>query len=232
MQNGVGVLGGMGPMATNYFMKLVIELTKATCDQDHIDMIILNHATISDRTNFIIGKSLDNPSLALISDAKTLESLGVSFIVIPCNTAHFFYDDIQKNVNVEVVNMLDCVLDEIDKNKAKVGIMATRGTIESGLYQEKALERGYEVFLPNEYYQNRIMSFIYDNVKKGKPVSFEEFEEVLTYFYTNGCDFIVIGCTELSVIVNDLGIEDRKLLDSLDILAKTVVLKKGKSLNL
>lgn len=219
-------------MATNYFMKLVIDATKATCDQDHIDMIILNHATISDRTDYIIGKSLDNPSLALISDAKMLESLDVSFIVIPCNTAHFFYNDIQDSVRVEVVNMLDCVLDEIDKKKAKVGIMATRGTIESRLYQEKVLERGYDVFLPNEYYQNRIMSFIYDNVKKGKPVSFEEFEEVLNYFYTNGCDFIIIGCTELSVILDDLEIKDSRLLDSLGILAKTVVLKKGKMLNL
>lgn len=232
MKNSVGVLGGMGPMATNYFMKLVIDATKATCDQDHIDMIILNHATISDRTDYIIGKSLDNPSLALISDAKMLESLDVSFIVIPCNTAHFFYNDIQDSVRVEVVNMLDCVLDEIDKKKAKVGIMATRGTIESRLYQEKVLERGYDVFLPNEYYQNRIMSFIYDNVKKGKPVSFEEFEEVLNYFYTNGCDFIIIGCTELSVILDDLEIKDSRLLDSLGILAKTVVLKKGKMLNL
>ena len=86
----LGVLGGVGPLATVYFAKLLVEMTKADCDQSHISSVILNHASIPDRTEYILDNSKPNPLPVMIEDAKKLEKMGVDFIVIPCNTAHYF----------------------------------------------------------------------------------------------------------------------------------------------
>ncbi|MGL5694388.1 MAG: aspartate/glutamate racemase family protein, partial [Peptostreptococcaceae bacterium] len=100
----VGVMGGLGPMATVYFYDMVVRLTDAKCDQDHIDMVIANRATTPDRTDYIIGKNPNSPVPVLKEDAKRLEAFGSDFLVITCNTAHYFYDEISKNVNIPVLN--------------------------------------------------------------------------------------------------------------------------------
>jgi len=103
----VGVIGGLGPMATVYFYDMVVRLTDAKTDQEHIDMVIANRATTPDRTDYIIGNSDKSPVTVLRKDAKRLESFGSDFLVITCNTAHFFYDDIAKEVNIPVLNIIE-----------------------------------------------------------------------------------------------------------------------------
>ena len=101
----VGVLGGLGPKATADFMDLVIDNTDVTCDQEHVDMIVSNHATIPDRTAYILDNTKDNPVPYLINDAKMLESIGCDFLVMPCNTSHFMYDEISGSVNIPLIKI-------------------------------------------------------------------------------------------------------------------------------
>ena len=87
----LGVLGGVGPLATIYFADLVVKMTDAKTDQEHISMVILNHGAIPDRTDYILDHSKPNPLPVMIADAKKLQAAGCDYIVIPCNTAHYFY---------------------------------------------------------------------------------------------------------------------------------------------
>ena len=166
MNNLVGVIGGLGPSATAYFMKLIIDLTKANCDQDNVDMLVCQYSSIPDRTSYILEKSTSNPAHKMIEAAKLLEREKCKFIVIPCNTASYFYDEIIKNVSTEVLNIAEVTSKRVlEKNPKKVGIMATDGTIISGVY-DKYLNN--LLFKPNQEIQNEIMSIIYDDVKRYK----------------------------------------------------------------
>lgn len=224
----VGVLGGLGPKATAYFMDLVIDNTKASCDQDHIDMIVYNHASIPDRTSYILGNSKDNPIPYLIKDAKMLESLGCNYLVMPCNTSHFMYDEIKESINIPLINMPYEVSKLINENNEikKVGILATKGTLKAKIY-ERYLEK--EVFYPSDETNNKVMDLIYEKVKKGVKVNKKEFYGVLEEYFDNDCDALIMGCTELSVIVRDNDLYfDNRLIDSLKVLVDKTIELSGK----
>ena len=225
----VGVLGGMGPKATMYFSNLVIETTKALKDQDHINMLIYNHAEIPDRTDFLLGKSNDNPIPYLISDAKMLERSGCDFLVLTCNTSHFAYDDIVKEIKIPLINMPYEVCKIINNNHKikKVGLMATVGTIKAGVY-ERFLKK--EMYHASDELNNEVMHLIYDKVKKGKKVGKEEFFNVLNKYFNDGCDLVIMGCTELSVIIKDNNLyDDERIIDAMKVLVdKTIEYAKEK----
>ena len=228
MNNLVGVIGGLGPSATAYFMKLIIDLTKANCDQDNVDMLVCQYSSIPDRTSYILEKSTSNPAHKMIEAAKLLEREKCKFIVIPCNTASYFYDEIIKNVNTEVLNIAEVTSKRVlEKDPKKVGIMATDGTIISGVY-DKYLNN--LLFKPNQEIQNEIMSIIYDDVKRNQTPSKERFSKIINYFKENNCDYIITGCTELSVALIELNINEDFIIDSLTVLAKETILKAGKQL--
>lgn len=221
----VGVLGGMGPKATIYFCDLVIDNTKALKDQDNINMLISNHATIPDRTDYLLGKSDISPLSFLVNDAKMLEQDGCDFLVLTCNTSHYFYDDIQKEINIPLLNMPKETCDIINSNPSikKVGIMATSGTIKSKVY-ERYLKK--EVFIPDEELNNEVMDLIYNKVKKGISVSKDEFYHVLNHFFNHGCDMVIMGCTELSVIVRDNDLYyDTRIIDAMKVLVDKTILE-------
>ena len=153
MKNAVGVLGGVGPLATVYFMEMIIEMTDASKDQEHIDMLVSNHATIPDRTGFILGESSESPMDAMVEDAQMLETAGCSFVVIPCNTAHYFFEDIRNSVQIPVLNIIEETIDyakkqgsqrKIPREIKKLGILATEGTISSGTYSFYGKPAGVE----------------------------------------------------------------------------------------
>ena len=223
----VGVLGGMGPKATNYFGDLILECVNAPRDQDNIDMVISNHASIPDRTDFILGKSNDSPVPYLINDARMLESCGCDFLVLTCNTSHYFYDDIVSNITIPLLNMPKEVCDIINSNDSvkKVGILATSGTLQARVY-EKHLKK--EIYYPPKEVNDEVMNLIYNKVKKGMSVSKDEFYSVLNSYFDNGCDVVIMGCTELSVIVRDNNLySDIRIIDSMKVLVdKTIELAK------
>lgn len=231
MKQAVGVIGGVGPMATVYYMQRVIEMTKAGCDQEHINMLVFNDCDIPDRTAFITEKSPDNPLPVMVEDAKRLEAAGCEFVVIPCNTAHYFYDEFEQAVEIPVVNIVE---ETIRYAKARVqdlscvGIMATTGTIVTGTYQKYAERAGLSFAVPDEDEQDLLMQIIYDGVKAGKPVPRADFDRVANHLRAKGAQCLILGCTELSVLKRDLPINDPDVLDSIDVLASETVRRSGK----
>ena len=220
----VGVIGGLGPMATVYFYDMVVRLTDAKTDQEHIDMVIANRATTPDRTDYIIGNSDKSPVTVLRKDAKRLESFGSDFLVITCNTAHFFYDDIAKEVNIPVLNIIEeTVKYAKEKNHKKLGILATTGNINTRLYQDMCEKYDIECLVLDEEKQSYIMSIIYDDIKSGKPADMDRFNKVVSHLQENNCDGAILGCTELSILKNDNNLDNDFYIDSLEVLAvKTI----------
>lgn len=243
MRNAVGVLGGVGPLATVYFMDMVINMTDAERDQEHINMLVSNHSTIPDRTEFITGVSSVSPLEDMVEDAKMLEEAGCGFIVIPCNTAHYFFEDIEKSVNIPVLNIIKETIayavergdsDDLPRKVKKLGILATEGTVSSGTYSFYGNPMGVECEVPDREYQKKVNHIIYDRVKAGLPVGIQDMAEVVEHMREKGCDAVIMGCTELSVIYKDLDMEKTypDVVDSLSVLARQTVVKSGKKIRL
>ncbi len=232
----LGVLGGLGPQATVYFSDMVVRYTEASGDQEHIPMIILNDTQIPDRTAFILGTSEESPLPKMIEDAKLLEKSGCSMIVIPCNTAHFFYDEVEKNVSIPIINIIDetvryCV--ESTPGIKTIGLLATEGTVQSGSYKRYTDKYNLELITPDEEDEKKLMSIIYDQVKAGKSADILEFSEIISDLKRRGADVVVLGCTELSIINREYGltVRDREIKDSMEILAVKSIEKCGKTVN-
>lgn len=220
----LGILGGLGPMSTVYFYELLTSMTKACRDQDHIDMVISSHATTYDRTAYIIGKSSDNPLDMMIPDAKKLVEFGADVIAIPCNTAHYFYESLAAEINVPILNIIEESVKYLkSRGIKKFGLLATDGTVKSNTYQKYCLSHGIECVVPDDERQKRIMEIIYEEVKKAKPVNMESFFEISHYMRSIGCQCVILGCTELSLIKRDEKLDDFYV-DSLYCLALSTIL--------
>lgn len=222
----LGILGGVGPLATVYFADLIVKMTPAACDQDHIRTIVSNNPKIPDRTDYILDRAKPSPLPAMVADAKMLASLGCDLIAIPCNTAHFFFDEIQKNVNVQVVNIIEETLRYAHRsvpNVRRAGILATSGTLASGVYPHFAARFGIECVSPPPETVDTLMHIIYDQVKAGKPADHEAFFRIVDEMKALGCDVVILGCTELSVIYYELQIRRADILDSMTTLARACV---------
>lgn len=227
----VGVIGGLGPMATVYFYNMVVNMTDAEKDQDHIDMIIMNRASTPDRTSFIIGESNTSPLDIMASDVKKLEKCNIDFIVITCNTAHYFYNELQESTNVEILNTIEeTVKYAKESNKKKLGILATTGNIQSNLYQEMCKKYDIDYFILSEDLQKDIMSIIYNNIKSGEKADMVKFNKIIYKLKENNCDGVILGCTELSILKKDNNLEDDFYIDSLEVLARTTISKCNKKI--
>ena len=138
----LGIIGGLGPMATAYFMELLINMTDAKCDQDHLEMIIYNCPSIPDRTAYILGKSNANPVVPIIKIGKKLKEQNVDCISIPCITAHYFHDEIEEKTGCKVIHAIrDTSYMLKEAGLTKIGIMATDGTIQSRIFQNEIEKR-------------------------------------------------------------------------------------------
>src|SRR5699024_3268087 len=229
MKKKLGVIGGMGPEATSYFVEELVAHTQADKDQDHIDTIILNHATLPDRTNAILSGDIEELLHAFIKDAQLLEKLGVDNIAIPCNTSHYLYDATQKEVSIPIIHMIretvEYALNHF-KNVQKIGILATNGTIHSGVYHRECEALGVEAVAPSEENQKEIMSLIYDDIKKGQPGDYKKFQKAYDDLMKAGSDVVILACTELSVFKKTNKIYDN-CLDAMDVLVKESVIRSN-----
>lgn len=233
MSGEVGVIGGVGPAATVSFLDLVLRHTDAGRDQDHVDLVVLQHASIPDRTAYILGDSPEDPGPVMAADARRLEALGVDFVVVPCNTAHHFTDEVAAAVTVPVLSIVDETVDEVAARPgtSTVGLLATSGTLASGVYQRAAGERGLTVLEPDADDQRVVMGIIYDQVKAGRPADVPALRAVAERLAARGADVVVLGCTELSVVALEHGLLAEPLfLDSLDVLARRTVVRAGRRL--
>lgn len=229
----LGVLGGMGPLATQFFYRMLIEKTNASCDQEHLDMIILNHATMPDRTEAILSGNSKNLYERLLKDIRCLEYGGVAAIAIPCNTSHIFVDSLQKEVSVPIIHMVretvGC-LSDMHRNINTVGILATDGTIKSGIYQIECERVGIRPIVPSPSAQKHIMDIIYSGIKKGKSIDEEGFLTVERELIGQGCQSVILGCTELSVFNDNCRLLGHYI-DALEVLAEKSVSACGKTVN-
>lgn len=224
----VGVIGGVGPGATVCFLDMVVRLTEAERDQDHLDLVVLNHATIPDRTAFILGTSADDPGPVMAADARRLEQFGAAFLVVPCNTAHHFSQQVVDAVQVPVVSIVEETVDDAQRRVpglARVGVLATSGTLAARVYHEALERRGMTCLVPDDTDQATVMRIIYDQVKAGRPVDLAAFSGVVRSLHESGAQVVVLGCTELSLVAAefDLLAKDRSLVDSLDVLARRTI---------
>lgn len=198
----LGVLGGMGPLATQLFYKMIIEQTDANCDQEHLNMIILNHATMPDRTKEILEGRAEELLNLLFKDARMLEMGGAGVIAIPCNTSHVLLPRLQERIGVPIVNMVEETVAHIAETfqgpDVRVAVLATDGTINMGLYQ-KALEKaGITPMIPSSESQKLVMKIIYDGVKNGGEIDFADFLTVQNEIFAQDCNAAILACTELS----------------------------------
>lgn len=185
-------------------------------------MVIVNDPQIPDRTAYILDNSCPNPLPEMRCVANMLKEAGVDFIAMPCNTAHYFYEALSAAVEVPIINMLqetaDCIVSSIGPG-GTVGLLATQGTVSSGVFQDYLNRKQLNVRTPDEHDQNRVTSLIYDYVKANRPYDENEFLDLAHNLHDQECDAVVVGCTELSVIYQDLSNRPAWLFDSMDILA-------------
>ncbi len=223
----LGVIGGLGPMATAYFMQLVIEMTEAATDQEHIPMIIYNCPQIPDRTRFLLGESTDNPGPQIMECGQKIARAGAELLAVPCITAHALFPEIEKALDAPVLHIIKETAQYLKKEGIKkIGLEATDGTIRSGIFQKELEAEGIEVILPSSEKQEMVMHIIYNNVKAGRRVDMERFEQIEQELHENGAEIIVLGCTELSMVCRDEKI-GHGYLDAMEVLARAAVLQCG-----
>lgn len=228
----LGVLGGMGPQATNTFYQRIIDRTQAEKDQEHLQVLIWSDAKIPDRTAGILAgpEAAEQVYQALLDGARLLERAGCTVLAIPCNTSHYFADRLQAQLKIPLIHMIRETVAAIQAmGKKTVGILATDGTVQTGIYQKELTAAGLTPVTLPERLQKTVMSIIYDEIKKGETGSREKFGEVDAWLRQAGCDCAILGCTELSVY-RALHSLPPYYMDAMEVLAEQAILRCGKQL--
>ncbi|MDO1604506.1 amino acid racemase [Lactobacillus sp. YT155] len=203
MKNFFTVLGGMGTAATESFVQLLNEKTPAKKDQDYLNYIIVNHASIPDRSAYLMDHNQPSPLNDLVEDIQQQSLLKPDFFVIACNTAHYFYEDLQKETDIPILHMPRLTVQSIQKQYPrvkKVGILGTNGTVTDGIYDRELEELGYEVVKPTSQIQEQTMDLIFQDIKGKNQVPAQKYHHILQEMkQQTDCDAIILGCTELSL---------------------------------
>lgn len=223
----IGILGGMGPEATVDLFYKIIKFTPAEKDQDHLRIIIDNNPKIPDRTAAILGKGED-PLPALQESARNLEKAGADFIIIPCNTAHYFLPSIQKSVKILILNMIEETAKETQQRIPqikKVGLLASIGTYKTEIYHQQFKKYNIEVIYPDEKDKEEVMKAIYavkagdlSNEVKGNIL------KIVQKLIDKGAEAIIAGCTEIPLILKERDVS-APIIDPTQVLAKAAVQK-------
>lgn len=200
----LGVLGGMGPEATNQFLATVTALTPAIVDQDHIPVLCFNNAAIPDRTNAILVGST-SPLPELIRTAQLLERAGAQLLVMPCNTAHFFYEQLVPHVSVPFLHLLReaaAAARAACPASRRLGLLATAGTIRSGIYRQPLADAGFQLLVPDDSEQETLVAPAITALKR---MDKERARELLVLaaerLSERGAEVIVAGCTEIPLVL-------------------------------
>ena len=208
MRKTIGILGGMGPLATCDLFSKIIQITDASCDQEHVRICIDNNTEISDRTNAIIRHGKD-PVPEMVKSAVRLQSFGADVLIMPCNTAHYFYDRILPFVDIPFLSMIDETAKAIsDRGLRKIGLLATDGTLQTAVYEKAFKKRGISIVVPPPENQVHIMDLIYNGVKAGnKEIDTKPTKKTIEDLFRKGEQTLVLGCTELPVAFDLYGFD-------------------------
>jgi len=226
----LGILGGMGPAASAEFITRIISKTPANCDQDHIPFVLWNEPRIPDRSTSVQNGN-DLPLPWLQEGIKGLKHAGCDRIVIPCNSAHFWYSQLSK-LGVPILHIVDSVAEELENlnlSGKKIGIIGTQGTIESGLYQYHLNRLGWECIVPCKEEMVGLVTPAINLIKANK---FREPQMLLMRamhsLIDRGAEAIVLGCTELPLVIRLSSEEGIPIVNSIDSLVN-IVLKTYKA---
>lgn len=208
MRKTIGILGGMGPLATCDLFSKIIQITDASCDQEHVRICIDSNTEISDRTNAIIRHGKD-PVPEMVKSAVRLQSFGADVLIMPCNTAHYFYDRILPFVDIPFLSMIDETAKAIsDRGLRKIGLLATDGTLQTAVYEKAFKKRGISIVVPPPENQVHIMDLIYNGVKAGnKEIDTKPTKKTIEDLFRKGAQTLVLGCTELPVAFDLYGFD-------------------------
>lgn len=219
----LGVIGGMGPLATVSFYERVVLNTAAKCDNEHIDMVVLSHASMPDRTKCIIENKGGEFLEVIKKDFKILEDIGVEAVAIPCNTSHYFFDEFKKFTGLRIINMIEETILEVKRRGIeKIAVFGTLGTLNSKVYEKYANQQGLLVKEVSPEDKQAVMDIIYD-IKETNALDGRRFVDILSRY----CDDETVGiiaCTELSLL--DIP-RDINTIDALDVLVKRSIELSG-----
>lgn len=224
----IGIIGGMGPLATADLYTEIINFTVAEKDQDHVPVIIDSNPLIPDRTEYILHGG-ESPLPEIVKSIRRLEAAGCDFLIMPCNTAHHIIKEIKATTKIPFVNMMEETVNFVAQEYPgkKVGLLATDGTAKSGAYHKYFQPLGVEVIIP-EKHQKDVMEYIYMGVKSGNlEMDLRGIEMAVREMETMGARIFVLGCTELSAVSHKIRTIDKVFLDPLEILAVRSIEEAG-----
>ena len=225
----IGILGGMGPLATTDLMRKIINVTDAKSDNEHVRVYVDSNTYIPDRTEAILNDGPD-PLPEMLSALKNLESCGADCILIACNTAHYFLPQLQSNTDIPILDMPAITAKrcaELYPGKT-AAILATTGTLDVGLYDKALAQEGVDFIVPDDTEREEIMRFIYDVVKASKPIQPEKsaWGNLLQGLRDRGADYFILACTELPILAEELN-DPGPFVDPTEELAREAVLFCG-----
>jgi aspartate racemase len=221
----IGILGGMGPAATVDLLQKVLDATCATCDQDHVPVVVWNVPQIPERLAAMRGEG-PSPLPAMIEGALALESVGCEALAVACNTAHHWADELRAAVKIPLLHIAEVAVDAVVARTPRpemVGLLATRGTLASGFYQRALDERGVRWIIPNELEQRQgidaaILEVKAARIDAGRPM----FEGAAHAMLQRGCGALVLACTELPLMLRGSSVAAH-CVDTNETLARAIV---------
>jgi len=227
----IGILGGMGPMATVNLTQSIVENTLAETDQQHPPVIVDSNTRIADRTAFLLGQSTADPRPEMLLAAARLDRSGVSCIVMPCNTAHAFYNDIAACTKAEILHMIEETARWICQNypeQKMIGVLATQGTYSAHVYRAGLEKYGLEQVMPDKEGQREVTALIYQGIKAGRfNYDLTGYKKAIARMKeSQGVRVMILGCTELSVAHRLHQIEGI-FIDPLRIVARAAIERVG-----
>lgn len=193
----IGILGGMGPLATVDFLRKLVERTPAARDQEHVPLLVYSVPQIPDRIASIMGGG-ESPLPAMRAGLRMLERSGARAIAIPCNTAHYWYDELARECSVPLLHIADCACAALGSEVAKVGLLATTGTLAAGFYQRRLATRGYHCLInqPDEI-DTWVMPAIglvkAGDIRGGGAM----LQQALRALFERGAQRVILACTEV-----------------------------------
>ncbi|MBV8474156.1 MAG: aspartate/glutamate racemase family protein [Hyphomicrobiales bacterium] len=199
----IGVLGGLGPLATADFLKQLVQLTPATRDQDHFRSLVFSNPHVHDRSHAILGQGL-SPLPQLLAGVGVLERNRVDVIAIPCNSSHYWLDELRAATPIPFLSILAAVRGELERRgvSGAVGLMATSGTVKSGIYQRHLAQAGFDTVEPDDEEQRGLVEASIRAVKAGRVEEGAQLaRSAVARLEARGARAIVLGCTELPIIV-------------------------------
>ncbi|MBM3642986.1 MAG: aspartate/glutamate racemase family protein [Alphaproteobacteria bacterium] len=220
----VGILGGMGPEATVEFMRRIVKATPARGDADHIRMLVDSNPQVPSRIEHLIEKRGQDPGPTLADMARRLEGDGARFLAIPCNTAHYYLDQVKRSVGIPVLDMVDLTMRHLkDAGVASIGLLASPAVTATQLFDRRGAEHGVRVLHPVAEDRAAVLAAIRAVKASGPtPAELDAYRAVVRRLAAAGAERLVIACTELSLVAVPDELTSRTL-DSLDVLVEAVV---------